>query len=189
MRPLVKFRRQPRVGKLSFMILKLLGNERLKHKLSSGIDFVKDLSLNAFRFRSLNQKPIVITRSMQCSQKASKLEFKTLEGALQTYNQNGEKVSQSLRCADIDKEIPELMGVSKPILENVIFCHQEDSSWPLGEPAILKKKFDDIFAATRYTKALESIKKEKKDQMILLKNYSLELKAIEANRNQSLRVK
>jgi DNA repair exonuclease SbcCD ATPase subunit len=51
----------------------------------------------------------------------------------------------------LNKEIPELMGVSIPILENVIFCHQEESNWPLSEPAALKKKFDDIFAATRYS--------------------------------------
>jgi len=60
-----------------------------------------------------------------------------------------QKVSQSFRCADLDREIPELIGVSKPILENVIFCHQEESNWPLSEGSALKKKFDDIFAATR----------------------------------------
>ena len=50
----------------------------------------------------------------------------------------------------MDAEIPQLLGVSKAVLENVIFCHQEDSYWPLAEPAALKKKFDDIFEATRY---------------------------------------
>lgn len=38
------------------------------------------------------------------------------------------------------------------MLENVIFVHQEDSNWPLAEGQVLKKKFDDIFAATKYTK-------------------------------------
>jgi hypothetical protein len=38
------------------------------------------------------------------------------------------------------------------ILENVIFVHQEDSNWPLAEGQVLKRKFDDIFAATKYTK-------------------------------------
>tara|TARA_B110000238_G_scaffold49680_1_gene54071 strand:- start:5330 stop:5602 length:273 start_codon:yes stop_codon:yes gene_type:complete len=45
-----------------------------------------------------------------------------------------------------------MMGVSKAILENVVFVHQEDSNWPLGEAATLKKKFDEIFSATKYTK-------------------------------------
>ena len=53
------------------------------------------------------------------------------------------------KCAEMDTEIPQLLGVSKSVLENVIFCHQEDSYWPLAEPAALKKKFDDIFEATR----------------------------------------
>ena len=50
----------------------------------------------------------------------------------------------------MDIEIPQLLGVSKAVLENVIFCHQEDSYWPLAEPLTLKKKFDDIFEATKY---------------------------------------
>jgi DNA repair protein RAD50 len=55
----------------------------------------------------------------------------------------------STKCAEMDVEIPHLLGVSKAVLENVIFCHQEDSYWPLSEASILKKKFDDIFEATR----------------------------------------
>ena len=46
------------------------------------------------------------------------------------------------------------MGVSKAIMENVIVCHQEESSCPLADPASLKKKFDDIFESSRYSKAL-----------------------------------
>jgi len=44
--------------------------------------------------------------------------------------------------------VPAQLGVSKAILQNVIFCHQEESNWPLSEPAALKKKFDDIFEAS-----------------------------------------
>lgn len=60
-----------------------------------------------------------------------------------------QKVCLSYRCADMDREVPLLMGVSKAILENVIFVHQDDANWPLAEGAVLKKKFDDIFSATR----------------------------------------
>jgi DNA repair protein RAD50 len=49
----------------------------------------------------------------------------------------------------MDAEVPRLMGVSTAILDNVIFCHQEESNWPLSEPAALKKKFDDIFEASK----------------------------------------
>ena len=44
-------------------------------------------------------------------------------------------------------------GCVQAILENVIFVHQEESNWPLSDGATLKKHFDDIFAATKYTKA------------------------------------
>jgi DNA repair protein RAD50 len=44
----------------------------------------------------------------------------------------------------------QLLGVSKAVLANVIFCHQEDSNWPLAEGKALKQRFDEIFAATRY---------------------------------------
>lgn len=64
---------------------------------------------------------------------------------------NLQKVCLSYRCADMDREIPALMGVSKAILENVIFVHQDEANWPLQDPSTLKKKFDDIFSATRYS--------------------------------------
>lgn len=73
----------------------------------------------------------------------------------------------------------DLLGVSKAILNHVIFCHQEESSWwvwsvggvvravahhrPLSEGKALKAKFDDIFASTRYTKALDTFKKIQQD--------------------------
>lgn len=63
----------------------------------------------------------------------------------------------SYRCADMDKEITSLMCVSKAILENVIFVHQDDANWPLQDPFTLKKKFDDIFSATRYCSFPRSI--------------------------------
>lgn len=56
-----------------------------------------------------------------------------------------------------------LMGVSKAILEMVIFCHQEDSNWPLtGADAELKKRFDLIFSADRYRKGLTELKDQQK---------------------------
>ena len=31
---------------------------------------------------------------------------------------------------------------------------QEESSWPMSEGILLKKKFDDVFESTRYTKVM-----------------------------------
>lgn len=60
--------------------------------------------------------------------------------------------------AQLDEMIPERLGVSPAILDAVIFCHQDESLWPLSEPAALKKRFDEIFEAQKYTKAIENLK-------------------------------
>lgn len=85
-------------------------------------------------------------------------QYKALESVLRTMSDDGSKASVSHRCVDMDDKVPELMGVSRAVLESVIFCHQEESSWPLQDAAAVKKRFDDIFGATRYTKALQNIR-------------------------------
>ena len=119
------------------------------------------------RFQNSIGKPFVVIRSFQLVQKSGgKLEKKDLDQIIQMVDENtGEKVSLTKKCADINAEVPILMGVSKAILENVVFVHQEESNWPLGEGAVLKKKFDDIFSATKYTKALEHIRKLRVEQV------------------------
>lgn len=58
-------------------------------------------------------------------------------------------MSITSKCVDLNREMVSALGVSKAVLDNVIFCHQEESNWPLGEGKSVKQKFDDIFAATR----------------------------------------
>ena len=71
--------------------------------------------------------------------------------------------------------VSELMCVPRSVLENVIFVHQEDALWPLTEASQVKKKFDDIFEATRYSKALEEIQKLKKTKQQEVKDNKHEL--------------
>jgi len=40
-----------------------------------------------------------------------------------------QRADVSGRCIDIDAEVCTALGVSKSILNSVIFCHQEDSAW------------------------------------------------------------
>lgn len=115
------------------------------------------------RFQNRSDQTCVAVRSLQVLKKRTKMEFKALEGVLRTTNNVGEKVSISLKCTDMDKILPDNLGVSPAILENVIFCHQEESNWPMQEGMVLKKKFDDVFESTRYTKALEAFTKAKKE--------------------------
>ncbi|XP_049402851.1 DNA repair protein RAD50 [Solanum stenotomum] len=142
------------------------------------------------RFKTAAGKDVVCIRSFQLTQKATKMEYKAIESVLQTINPHtGEKVCLSYRCADMDREIPALMGVSKAILENVIFVHQDEANWPLQEPGTLKKKFDDIFSATRYTKALEVIKKLHKDQSQEIKTYKLKLENLQTLKDAAYKLR
>jgi DNA repair protein RAD50 len=111
------------------------------------------------RLRTAQGSPIVVHRSFMLTQQKSKKTFKTLDGSIQTRNpETGELVVLSNRCAEIDTMVPYLMNVSKPVLEHVVFVHQEDSLWPLSESKPLKEKFDAIFAASKYTAAVVKIK-------------------------------
>ncbi|XP_051127899.1 DNA repair protein RAD50 [Andrographis paniculata] len=142
------------------------------------------------RFKTAARKDVVCIRSFQLTQKATKMEYKAIESVLQTINpQTGEKVCLSYRCADMDREIPSLMGVSKSILENVIFVHQDEANWPLQDPSTLKKKFDDIFSATRYTKALEVIKKLHKDQGQEIKAYKLKVEHLQTLKDAAFKLR
>jgi DNA repair protein RAD50 len=75
----------------------------------------------------------------------------------------------------MDKSVPLLMGVSNAILENVIFCHQEESLWPFSDQANLKKIFDEIFDTTKYTKALGEMRQVAKKYTKYAKEFKQEL--------------
>lgn len=123
----------------------------------------------------------IVSRHFQLTMKRAprsngyKTEFKRLDQTLKRIGRDDPGSTSSYRCTDINALLPQVMGVAKPVLNNVIFVHQEDSLWPLSEPKILKEKFDEIFAATRYTKALDTIRKFKKDQTADLKTVKVEL--------------
>ncbi|KZT60115.1 hypothetical protein CALCODRAFT_466016 [Calocera cornea HHB12733] len=138
------------------------------------------------RFFAANGTRMLATRNLSVTQKKTGLTMKTLEGILGTADEvRGKRSTISTKCAEMDIEIPRLLGVSKSVLENVIFCHQEDSYWPLAEPAALKKKFDDIFEATKYTKALDSIKSLRKERVADLKAEKEKLESLKLEKNRA----
>ena len=75
---------------------------------------------------------------------------------------SGQEVSINNKCAEMDREVPMLMGVSKAIMENVIFCHQDEALWPFSDQANLKKIFDEIFDTAKYTKILVEMRDNSK---------------------------
>lgn len=116
---------------------------------------------------------MVSTRRLQLTVKKTMRSQKTLEGQLTIKKPNGESIGVSTRVAELDTLIPQYLGVSKAILDSVIFCHQDDSLWPMSTPALLKKKFDEIFEAYKYTKAIENIKVIRKKQMDELSKFKI----------------
>ncbi|KAF2858079.1 P-loop containing nucleoside triphosphate hydrolase protein [Piedraia hortae CBS 480.64] len=112
-------------------------------------------------FKSIQGARMVCTRNLQLTAKKASRTFKTLEGSILIVK-NGEKSTMSSRVAELNSLMPQYLGVSKAILENVIFCHQDESLWPLSAPADLKKRFDEIFEAMKYTKAIDNIKSMQK---------------------------
>eukprot|EP00581_Thalassiosira_minuscula_P014753 CAMPEP_0183721268 /NCGR_PEP_ID=MMETSP0737-20130205/13594_1 /TAXON_ID=385413 /ORGANISM="Thalassiosira miniscula, Strain CCMP1093" /LENGTH=1404 /DNA_ID=CAMNT_0025951247 /DNA_START=143 /DNA_END=4357 /DNA_ORIENTATION=+ len=136
------------------------------------------------RFNNTEGSSMVVARSMEVTQKKTTASFKALDGTIRTVNrETGERVTMSHKCTELDKNIPFFLGVSKPILEHVVFCHQEDSSWPLQEGAVLKKRFDDIFDSTRYAKALEEIKGQRKDYASKVKDLKADLAGLNSHKH------
>ncbi|KAM4619701.1 DNA repair protein RAD50 [Polymixia lowei] len=139
-------------------------------------------------FSDVNGEKVAVQRSMSCTQKAKNNTFKTLEGVI-TRVKHGEKVSLSSKCGELDREMISGLGVSKPVLNHVIFCHQEESNWPLSEGKALKEKFDSIFAATKYIKALETMRQLRLKQGQTVRECQVELRYLKQIKEKSQQIK
>jgi DNA repair protein RAD50 len=123
-------------------------------------------------FKAATGARMVATRSLQLTVKKLTRQQKTLEGQLLMIKE-GERTAISSRVAELDQIIPQYLGVATAIIDNVIFCHQDESLWPMSEPSVLKKKFDEIFEAQKYTKAIDNIKQLRKKQNEELGKYKI----------------
>ena len=167
---------------------------------SNGKTFINDPKITGntetkgsikLKFVTPRNKDVLIVRNFQLSLKKNKYEFKRLEQVLKSINSNGELVTINSTCMDTDKQVPLLMHASKAILENVIFCHQEEINWPFSESGNLKKVFDEIFDTAKYTKALDDLKdigkkfkektKDTKNQLELIQKDFDNYKRIQKN--------
>ena len=101
---------------------------------------------------------------------------------------DGERTAISSRIAELDQIMPQYLGVSRAILDSVIFCHQDDSLWPMSEPSTLKKKFDEIFEALKYRKAVDNIKVLRKNQSQELEKHKLQEENAKINKNRAEKV-
>lgn len=117
-------------------------------------------------------------RSMEVTQKVRKPEFKSLDQVVTRIGPDGKRRHANSKCVDFLNEMISVIGVSKPILENVIFCHQEESNWPLDESKKVKDKFDAIFNATKYIKCLDTMRKLRAEKKLQVKNMRETLSAL-----------
>lgn len=142
-------------------------------------------------FTSANGINMIVTRNIQLLAKKTTNTFKTLEGQLVAINKSGERTTLSTKSVELDTQVPLYMGVPKAILDYVIFCHQEDSLWPLSEPSNLKKKFDEIFQAMKFTKAIDNLKTIRKDMVVDIKllTQSVEHLKIDKDRSRTTKMK
>eukprot|EP00108_Taenia_solium_P010754 TsM_000261600 transcript=TsM_000261600 gene=TsM_000261600 len=165
----------------------------------SGASFIHDPKLAhsievkakvALRLRDVKNSPLVVARNLVATQRgtAKQPSLKTLDGTIKRLSPTGEVISHSYRCAGIDKEMMTSLGTSKAVFDNVIFCHQEESNWPLHEAKAVKERFDDLFASSRYVKALDTIRKSKLEEETNAKIYRSELKHLSRSREEAIQV-
>ncbi|KAK7078560.1 hypothetical protein SK128_026094 [Halocaridina rubra] len=144
------------------------------------------------KFSNIRSLCITSTRSLEAIQKPKKLEFRTLDATMRRENEDGTVDEISSKCVEFEYEMINALGVSKPILNNVIFCHQEEANWPLDEGKKVKEKFDAIFSATKYIKCLDVLRKKRKalkdevrNDKEILKEME-KLKVLAANKRKEL---
>lgn len=89
--------------------------------------------------------------------------MKILKGKL-LFDFQEKMLEKSEKLEDLNTSVRKYLNLPKPILEYVIFCHQEDTLWPFEDSKKLKEKFDDIFQSAEYVKVMAAFKKERKTQ-------------------------
>lgn len=145
-------------------------------------------------FVSVDGKSMTVTRNMQLARRRAGRgqnatnTFKTLEGQLAVIT-NGQKTAISTKNLELDTRVPLYLGASKAILEYVMFCHQDESLWPLSEASVLKKRFDEIFEALKFTKVLDNLKTVRKDMASDIKLIEQSVQHMNLDKGRAARIK
>ncbi|RMD43034.1 hypothetical protein DV735_g2135, partial [Chaetothyriales sp. CBS 134920] len=162
---------------------------------TKGGAFIHDPNLRSVReilaqvklqFSSTQGHHLIVTRSMSVTIKGKSRPMKTLDSNLRL-KRHHETQNISHRVAEMDLLLPKYLGVSAAVIDNVIFCHQEDSLWPLSESGTLKKKFDAIFEAEKYTKAIKNIKDIAKQKKVDLQVERVQEEAAKNDKDRAIK--
>jgi DNA repair protein RAD50 len=79
--------------------------------------------------------------------------------------------------------IPQMLGVSTPVLENIVFCHHEDQFWMFKDNETLKDLFDQLFETEKFSKMQdwirESLRKQSQDLKKVTSDSALRKRDVE----------
>lgn len=130
-------------------------------------------------------QPYWVTRIARIKlQGGDKTKFESVEAKMEMGLEGGQRQMVASKGAAVTEAVSDVLGVSTAVLEYVIFCHQEDSNWPLGEAKSVKSRFDEIFAVERYTKAIDEMRGARKAFMAEVKTLEERLKIITMRKEQ-----
>lgn len=115
------------------------------------------------------------------------LSMSQLDATLKITTPTGEVIVINPKCADIKREMSRIMGVSEAVLNHVIFCHQEESCWPLDEGKKVKETFDAIFNTMAYKKCFDRFGAIDKDLGIKIKVEQEGLSFVKENRELAIK--
>ncbi|GMS81226.1 hypothetical protein PENTCL1PPCAC_3401, partial [Pristionchus entomophagus] len=131
-------------------------------------------ALIKLRFRDVRNKDIVAcSRMTNVLGKEGKSTTKSDEQTMKVYPHGGERgIAISSKTIDFKAEMLIHLGIPdyKAILENVVFCNQENSTWNFRSLRAENPKFDDIFQLTGFVKFVEKGRNRLKE---LIETYSL----------------
>lgn len=111
------------------------------------------------RFRTHGGKVVKAARLLCLTRRTAKVTIKSSECQLAVVNEAGGTEVKTMTVSAFEEFIPELLGVSSAVLQNVTFCHQDKTLWPFSDSSELKSIFDEIFSTEVYTKAHENHRK------------------------------
>lgn len=111
-------------------------------------------------FSTLKKEKISATRFYSTSLDKStpkKVNFRAGENVLEIEDPNGQKQRVNMKINEMDNAIPAAMSLSKAIVDNVIFCHQDENTWPIDDVYRIKSRFEDLLETTRWANTLTQL--------------------------------
>ena len=146
-------------------------------------------------FVSAENKNVVVTRKPEAkiierSKGKLKLEFSNNSGSISVDG----KHEFDQPTTQLNEKVLQHFGVREPILKYVIFCHQEDSCWPVElQNKDLIERFNQIYDTDRYERAKQNIDEivkkiegdikddnDKENEIVLYKDKIDEINRLEA---------